>query len=138
MVGGQRWVSYVLFMLMPRSVLARTHAAAADREVDSGVLVRQAGVAWWSLLLNASGTPASPYLRSWKDAVMVLPGDSHVHTEWSWDAPNGSMERTCARAVAMGLPAVAFTEHADYTPWVVIGSDLDGYEHLQAFVTPGG
>ncbi len=69
---------------------------------------------------------------------MVLPADGHVHTEWSWDAPNGSMERTCARAVAIGLPAVAFTEHADYTPWVVTGSDLDGHEHLQAFVTPGG
>ena len=69
---------------------------------------------------------------------MVLPADSHVHTEWSWDAPDGSMERTCARAVEIGLPAVAFTEHADYTSWKVIGGDLDGDEHLQAFVTPDG
>jgi histidinol-phosphatase (PHP family) len=39
---------------------------------------------------------------------VVLPADSHVHTEWSWDAPDGSMERTCARAVEIGLPAIAF------------------------------
>lgn len=42
-----------------------------------------------------------------------------MHSEWSWDALKGSMERTCARAVAIGLPAVAFTEHADYTTWTV-------------------
>jgi histidinol phosphatase-like PHP family hydrolase len=49
----------------------------------------------------------------WHDRVMPLPPDGHVHSEWSWDAPNGSMEKTCSRAVEMGLPAVAFTEHAD-------------------------
>ena len=27
------------------------------------------------------------------------------------------MERTCARAVEVGLPAVAFTEHVDFTEW---------------------
>jgi histidinol-phosphatase (PHP family) len=47
----------------------------------------------------------------------VLPPDSHVHSQWSWDAPAGSMEGTCQRAVEIGLPAVAFTEHADFTPW---------------------
>ena len=52
----------------------------------------------------------------WRDPTVVLPADGHVHSEWSWDAVDGSMERT-APAVAMGLPAVAFTEHADYTPW---------------------
>jgi histidinol-phosphatase (PHP family) len=45
--------------------------------------------------------------------------DSHVHTEWSWDAPAGSMEGSCARAVELGLPAIAFTEHVDLTRWVV-------------------
>jgi histidinol-phosphatase (PHP family) len=69
---------------------------------------------------------------------MTLPADSHVHSEWSWDAPHGSMERTCARAVELGLPAVAFAEHADYTPWVVSAGELDGYEHLQKFVTQAG
>jgi len=49
----------------------------------------------------------------------VLPPDGHVHTEWSWDAAAGSMERSCARAVALGLPSIAFTEHADFTAWVI-------------------
>ena len=40
---------------------------------------------------------------------VIQPADGHVHTEFSWDAPGGSMERTCARAVHLGLPAVAFT-----------------------------
>lgn len=57
--------------------------------------------------------------------MTVLPADSHVHSEWSWDASDGSMERTCARAVDLGLPAVAFTEHADYTTWTVTASDFD-------------
>ena len=47
---------------------------------------------------------------------VVLPADSHVHSQWSWDALAGSMEGTCRRAVEIGLPAVAFTEHADFTP----------------------
>ena len=48
------------------------------------------------------------------------------------------MQRTCARAVDLGLPAVAFTEHADYTTWIVLASDLDEHEHLKAYATPGG
>jgi histidinol-phosphatase (PHP family) len=67
---------------------------------------------------------------------VVLPADSHVHSEWSWDAPRGAMERTCARAVEIGLPAVAFTEHADYTKWNVTASELDGFEQLQRHVAP--
>jgi histidinol-phosphatase (PHP family) len=51
--------------------------------------------------------------------VLVLPPDGHVHTEWSWDAVAGSMEQSCARAAALGLPSVAFTEHADFTRWVI-------------------
>ena len=53
------------------------------------------------------------------EGLTGLPSDSHVHTEWSWDAPDGSMERTCLRAVELGLPSVAFTEHADMTPWTL-------------------
>jgi histidinol-phosphatase (PHP family) len=45
----------------------------------------------------------------------VLPPDNHVHSEYSWDALAGSMERTCERAVEIGLPSVAFTEHADFS-----------------------
>jgi len=51
--------------------------------------------------------------------VLVLPPDGHVHTEWSWDAANGSMEGSCAHAVDLGLPSIAFTEHADFTRWVI-------------------
>jgi histidinol-phosphatase (PHP family) len=40
--------------------------------------------------------------------------DNHVHTEWSWDAPHGDMTATCRRAVQLGLPSIAFTEHADW------------------------
>jgi histidinol-phosphatase (PHP family) len=61
-----------------------------------------------------------------------LPPDHHVHTEWSWDAPDGSMERTCLRAIELGLPSVAFTEHADMTPWTLPpGTQIpQGWEHL--------
>jgi histidinol-phosphatase (PHP family) len=42
-------------------------------------------------------------------AGVSLPADSHVHTEWSWDAQHGSMQRSCARA---GGTAVAFGSDA--------------------------
>ena len=59
---------------------------------------------------------------------MVVP-DYHVHTEWSWDAPRGNMERSCERALEIGLPAIAFTEHAD---WALVHKgqhsvDIAGY-----------
>jgi histidinol-phosphatase (PHP family) len=47
----------------------------------------------------------------------MLPADGHVHSEWSWDARYGSMDQTCAEAVRMGLPAIAFTDHVDFTPF---------------------
>lgn len=50
---------------------------------------------------------------------MALPPDDHTHTEWSWDAQEGSMMGSCARAVELGLPSIAFTEHLDLTRWVV-------------------
>ena len=40
--------------------------------------------------------------------------DNHVHTEWSWDAARGAMGESCRRAVELGLPSIAFTEHADW------------------------
>jgi histidinol-phosphatase (PHP family) len=48
---------------------------------------------------------------------MTLPPDNHVHSEWSWDAQHGSMERSCERAREIGLPSIAFTEHVDHTVW---------------------
>ncbi len=48
----------------------------------------------------------------------MLPADNHVHSEFSWDTGvNASMEETCRRAVEIGLPALAFTEHVDFTEW---------------------
>lgn len=48
----------------------------------------------------------------------LLPPDNHVHTHFSWDCgPDSTMRAACAEAVAIGLPAVAFTEHLDFTSW---------------------
>jgi histidinol-phosphatase (PHP family) len=44
--------------------------------------------------------------------------DSHVHTQFSWDAPHGDMEGTCRRALEIGLPAICFSEHADFVEGV--------------------
>ena len=52
---------------------------------------------------------------------MPLPPDDHSHSEWSWDAVNGSMEGSCARAVELGLPSIAFTEHVDRARWRITG-----------------
>jgi histidinol-phosphatase (PHP family) len=57
----------------------------------------------------------------------VKPADNHVHSEWSWDAHAGDMDRTCARAVKLGLPAIAFTEHADWVRGDAAVFDAAGY-----------
>ena len=70
----------------------------------------------------------------------MIPLDGHVHSEWSWDAIAGDMEATCARAVDLGLPAVAFTEHVDHTRWLVAEDDLDPRvrgDHASGTFTPG-
>jgi histidinol-phosphatase (PHP family) len=47
-----------------------------------------------------------------------VPADDHVHSEFSWDTgPQASMVRACERAIALGLPSIAFTEHLDFTVW---------------------
>ena len=49
----------------------------------------------------------------------MRPPDNHVHTGWSWDTPTSStMRKACERAVGLGLPAIAFTEHLDFTDWL--------------------
>ena len=53
--------------------------------------------------------------------------DNHVHTEWSWDARQGDMEESCRRAVALGLPSIAFTEHADWIRGPQAVFDVEGY-----------
>lgn len=49
----------------------------------------------------------------------MLPADNHIHSEWSFDTgEQASMARACARAVELGIPAVAFTEHLEFTDWL--------------------
>ena len=44
-----------------------------------------------------------------------LPADNHVHSQWSYDTfGRTSMVAECRRAVELGVPAVAFTEHLDF------------------------
>jgi histidinol-phosphatase (PHP family) len=69
---------------------------------------------------------------------VTLPPDGHTHSEWSWDAPLGSMERSCARAVELGLPAIAFTEHLDHTVWPVVRDGPLASDHLTALAGPDG
>jgi histidinol-phosphatase (PHP family) len=73
---------------------------------------------------------------------MTLPADSHVHSEWSWDtggpgsAAAGTMERTCARAVRIGLPVVIFTEHLDFDSWLIDAEDA--MDQQQELITEDG
>ena len=55
---------------------------------------------------------------------MVVPADNHVHSEWSYDTTDqASMTGACERALDVGVPAIAFTEHLDFTRW---GADDPG------------
>jgi histidinol-phosphatase (PHP family) len=48
----------------------------------------------------------------------MLPADGHVHSQWSYDTDgHASMAGASARALAIGVPAIAFTEHLDFTAW---------------------
>jgi histidinol-phosphatase (PHP family) len=67
----------------------------------------------------------------------MLPSDRHVHTEWSWDADLGSMERTCERALETGLRSVAFTDHADFTPTTLIGDESRLPAHFRIHIRDG-
>jgi histidinol-phosphatase (PHP family) len=73
---------------------------------------------------------------------MLLTGDGHVHSEWSRDtggprsAAAGRMEAMCRRALKIGLPALAFTEHLDLTGWVIDPEDL--LDHLRPLVGDNG
>jgi histidinol-phosphatase (PHP family) len=66
-----------------------------------------------------------------------LPADSHVHTEWSWDAPDGSMRASCERALTLGLPAIAFTEHVDHTVWRVELDQVEPHDPLAVLAEDG-
>jgi histidinol-phosphatase (PHP family) len=69
---------------------------------------------------------------------VLLACDSHVHSEWSWDTAVGNMEGTCARAVELGLPAIAFTEHVDHTTWRIALEGPYVMDRLTALAGPDG
>ncbi|MDY7090486.1 MAG: PHP domain-containing protein [Actinomycetota bacterium] len=69
---------------------------------------------------------------------MSLPADSHVHSEWSWDAALGDMEATCERAVELGLPAVAFTEHLDHIVWTADRDTIEESTVLASYADAQG
>jgi histidinol-phosphatase (PHP family) len=78
------------------------------------------------------------------DHSHVLPADNHVHTEWSWDTPaEASMVRNCEQALALGLPAVSFTDHLDFTAAtdgdqiVAEGLNPDRYRRMQPLDVEG-
>jgi histidinol-phosphatase (PHP family) len=46
------------------------------------------------------------------------PADDHVHSQFSYDhQPGASMQRACERAIELGIPSIAFTEHLEFTSW---------------------
>lgn len=69
---------------------------------------------------------------------MTLPADSHVHTEWSWDTTKASMEQSCTRAVDLGVPIIAFTEHLDHTVWTVNLDALTEHDPLRQLADRDG
>ena len=85
---------------------------------------------------SAADTPPSDTSPSDTPPSNNLPADNHVHSEWSWDTFGTSMVDTCARAVELGLPSIAFTEHVDATSWIVV-SDKHLPDHWQRFVSDG-
>jgi len=67
----------------------------------------------------------------------MLPRDQHVHTQWSADAPTGSMRDACVRAIELGLPGVTFTDHADLTTLVVSDETAAYIQAIGGTVTDG-
>src|SRR5919107_845798 len=68
--------------------------------------------------MTERGRPAEPVDGGGQSTAM-RPPDNHVHTGWSWDTPtSATMRKACERAIAQGLPAIAFTEHLDFTDWL--------------------
>lgn len=72
---------------------------------------------------------------------MQLAGDGHVHSEWSFDTGGpaktaGRMVEMCERAIAIGLPALTFTDHLELSPWAMPKEDL--LEHLWPLVDESG
>jgi len=48
------------------------------------------------------------------------------------------MEASCARALAVGLPAIAFTEHLDFTVWTNVEPAPDAPAKVTNLITADG
>lgn len=71
--------------------------------------------------------------------VTQLPIDGHSHTEFSWDTTDAaSMRGSCARAVELGLPALAFTDHLDFTHWRPADVEIGNHSHLRDYLDEDG
>ncbi len=99
-------------------------ASDADA-VDECGTTRHVGAALGPQVVRLTSVTPGQWGQPWKDG-QVLPADQHVHTEWSADAPGGSMRKACARAVELGLPGVTFTDHAEFTT-LAISDDAAAY-----------
>src|SRR5262245_29904742 len=71
---------------------------------------------------------------------MLPTQDDHVHTEWSWDTATGSMEASCARALALGLSSISFTDHVELSSgWQLTPAETARLQpHISAHLTPDG
>jgi histidinol-phosphatase (PHP family) len=79
--------------------------------------------------------PIGPTITGRADS-WVPPPDNHVHSQWSHDTgPQASMAAACARAAELGVPAVAFTEHLDFT--VAVPDDPIARSGLAPNTVPG-
>jgi histidinol-phosphatase (PHP family) len=109
-----------------------------ERDTASAFLVGNAG------LVVAPHGIAIRYRRSVRSchSQQMLPCDTHVHSEWSWDTGGpssdaaGRMEQTCVRAVQLGLPVLVFTEHLDFATWTVDSADFR--EEARKLIGPDG
>jgi len=61
-------------------------------------------------------------------AGIVVPYDYHIRTTFSPDA-HQTMAEVCERAIALGIPEIALTEHVDFVP----GDIGSGYFHPQTY-----
>ncbi|CAN5259771.1 PHP domain-containing protein [soil metagenome] len=63
----------------------------------------------------------------------MLPADNHIHTQFSWDTRSrSSMVTACERAIAAGIPAVAFTEHVDFIEWGALDVPMNDVPEARA------
>lgn len=74
------------------------------------------------------------YHRIQEGKQPMISADSHVHTQFSGDAVNGSMETSCREAIDLGVPAIAFTDHADFTDEAEARNGFKGHRDVLGYL----